>query len=161
MEAKSNKNKSLLKKEKTQQKQSEQISKHKNKEKEKEKKKSKTELALEEINTLSKRILNELPPTGKYSTLTELQQDMDESKLELWEKPYSKFKDLPISSKTIQGLNSSKYFNLTPIQRCSLPHSLGGRDILGASKTGSGKTLCFLIPILENLYRDGFITSKT
>ena len=36
---------------------------------------------------------------------------MDESKLELWEKPYLKFKDLPISTKTLQGLNSSKYFN--------------------------------------------------
>ena len=130
------------------------------KEKEKEKKKSKTELAIEEISLLSKRILNELPPTGKYSTLTELQSDMDESKLEIWEKPYAKFKDLPISSKTLQGLNSSKYFNLTPIQRCTLPHSLGGRDILGASKTGSGKTLCFLIPLLENLYRDGFIREE-
>ena len=85
---------------------------------------------------------------------------MDESKLEIWEKPYAKFKDLPISSKTLQGLNSSKYFNLTPIQRCTLPHSLGGRDILGASKTGSGKTLCFLIPLLENLYRDGFIREE-
>ena len=133
---------------------------NKSKEKEKEKKKTKSDLVLEEITLLSKRILNELPPTGKYSTLTELQPDMNESKLELWEKPYTKFKDLPISSKTIQGLNSSKYFNLTPIQRCSLPHSLGGRDILGASKTGSGKTLCFLIPILENLYRDGFIKEE-
>ena len=117
----------------------------KEKNKEKEQKKSKSELALEEITLLSKRILNEIPPTGKYSTLTEIQEDMDESKLELWEKPYAKFKDLPISSKTLQGLNSSKYFNLTPIQRATLPHSLGGRDILGASKTGSGKTLCFLI----------------
>ena len=129
----------------------------KGKENVKEKKKSKSELSLEEITLLSKRIQNELPPTGKFSTLTELKSDMDESKLELWEKPFAKFKDLPISSKTLQGLNSSKYFNLTPIQRCTLPHSLGGRDILGASKTGSGKTLCFLIPILENLYRDGFI----
>ena len=135
-------------------------SKEKQKENEKEKKKSKSEMALEEINLLSKRILNELPPTGKYSTLTELQPEMDESKLDLWEKPYSKFKDLPISSKTLQGLNSSKYFNLTPIQRATLPHSLGGRDILGASKTGSGKTLCFLIPLLENLYRDGFIKEE-
>ncbi len=132
----------------------------KGKENVKEKKKSKSELSLEEITLLSKRIQNELPPTGKFSTLTELKSDMDESKLELWEKPFAKFKDLPISSKTLQGLNSSKYFNLTPIQRCTLPHSLGGRDILGASKTGSGKTLCFLIPILENLYRDGFIREE-
>ena len=89
----------------------ENFSKDNKNKKETENKKSKSELAIEEINLLSKRILNELPPTGKYSTLTELQPDMDESKLELWEKPYSKFKDLPISSKTLQGLNSSKYFN--------------------------------------------------
>ena len=126
----------------------------------KEKKKTKSELASEEIDLLNKRILNELPPTQKYSTSTEEKNGIDQSKLELWEKPYSKFKDLPISSKTLQGLNSSKYFNLTPIQRSTLPHTLGGRDLLGASKTGSGKTLCFLIPILENLYRDGWIKEE-
>ena len=49
---------------------------------------------------------------------------------------------------------------MTPIQRSTLPHSLGGRDILGASKTGSGKTLCFLIPILDNLYREGVIKEE-
>lgn len=30
---------------------------------------------------------------------------------------------------------------------------MAGRDILAASKTGSGKTLSFVIPIIENLYR--------
>jgi ATP-dependent RNA helicase DDX10/DBP4 len=30
---------------------------------------------------------------------------------------------------------------------------LKGKDILGAARTGSGKTLCFLIPVLEILYR--------
>jgi len=134
--------------------------KNKNKFNQKEKKKSKSELASEEIDSLNKRILNELPPTGKYSISTEEQKGIDESKLEVWEKPYPKFKDLPISSKTIQGLNSSKYFNLTPIQRCTLPHTLGGRDLLGASKTGSGKTLCFLIPVLENLYREGWVKEE-
>ena len=134
--------------------------KNRNKFNKKEKKKSKSELASEEIDLLNKRIINELPPTGKYSISTEEQKGIDESKLEVWEKPYPKFKDLPISSKTIQGLNSSKYFNLTPIQRCTLPHTLGGRDLLGASKTGSGKTLCFLIPVLENLYREGWVKEE-
>ena len=134
--------------------------KNKNKFNKKEKKKSKSDLASEEIDLLNKRIINELPPTGKYSISTEEQKGIDESKLEVWEKPYPKFKDLPISSKTIQGLNSSKYFNLTPIQRCTLPHTLGGRDLLGASKTGSGKTLCFLIPVLENLYREGWVKEE-
>ena len=43
---------------------------------------------------------------------------------------------------------------MTEIQRCTLPHALSGRDILGASKTGSGKTLSYLIPVIENLYRN-------
>jgi ATP-dependent RNA helicase DDX10/DBP4 len=34
-----------------------------------------------------------------------------------------------------------------------MPLALKGRDILGAAKTGSGKTLSFLVPVLENLYR--------
>lgn len=34
-----------------------------------------------------------------------------------------------------------------------IPHALSGRDILAASKTGSGKTLSFVIPVIENLYR--------
>ena len=134
--------------------------KNKNKIKHKEKKKTKSELAFEEIELLNKRIQNELPPTQKFSIVTEEESGVDQSKLEIWEKPYSKFKDLPICSKTLQGLNSSKYFNLTPIQRATLPHTLGGRDVLGASKTGSGKTLCFLIPILDNLFRDGWVKEE-
>ncbi|KAM0943806.1 putative RNA helicase [Dioscorea sansibarensis] len=36
---------------------------------------------------------------------------------------------------------------MSEIQRASLPHTLSGRDVLGAAKTGSGKTLAFIIPI--------------
>ena len=42
---------------------------------------------------------------------------------------------------------------MTDVQAKSLPVSLKGKDILGAARTGSGKTLCFLIPVLEILYR--------
>lgn len=43
---------------------------------------------------------------------------------------------------------------MTVIQRASIPHSIGGRDVLGAAKTGSGKTLAFVIPLLELLWRE-------
>lgn len=43
---------------------------------------------------------------------------------------------------------------MTEIQRCAIPHALAGRDILGASKTGSGKTLSYLVPLIETLYVD-------
>ena len=41
---------------------------------------------------------------------------------------------------------------MTPIQRSAIPHSLYNRDVLGASKTGSGKTIAFVIPLLEKLF---------
>ncbi|KAL3508496.1 hypothetical protein ACH5RR_027897 [Cinchona calisaya] len=63
------------------------------------------------------------------------------------------FSQLPLSKKTKDGLAAAKYKNMTDIQRASLPHSLCGRDILGAAKTGSGKTLAFVMPVLEKLYR--------
>jgi len=42
---------------------------------------------------------------------------------------------------------------MTDVQAKAIPLALLGRDILGAAKTGSGKTLSFLVPVLENLYR--------
>lgn len=58
-----------------------------------------------------------------------------------------KFYELPISKRTKNGLEGSGFKKMTDIQVASLPHSLCGRDILGAAKTGSGKTLAFVIPV--------------
>ncbi|KAF8717487.1 DEAD protein, partial [Rhizoctonia solani] len=69
------------------------------------------------------------------------------------EAEYSLFNDLPISSGTKKGLKKAFYTNMTDIQAKSLPMSLKGRDVLGAARTGSGKTLSFLIPVLEILHR--------
>ncbi|KAK9133445.1 hypothetical protein Scep_012973 [Stephania cephalantha] len=71
--------------------------------------------------------------------------------------PYSGcklFAQMPLSGRTKDGLSDSEYTKMTHIQRASLPHSLCGRDILGAAKTGSGKTLAFVIPVLEKLYKE-------
>lgn len=66
---------------------------------------------------------------------------------------YASFSDLPLSSQTAAGLESSHFSTLTDIQSQAIPAALQGRDILGAAKTGSGKTLAFVIPVLENLHR--------
>lgn len=63
------------------------------------------------------------------------------------------FSDLPLSRATLAGLEASHFKTLTSIQASAIPAALKGRDILGAAKTGSGKTLSFLVPVLENLYR--------
>lgn len=63
------------------------------------------------------------------------------------------FKDLPISSRSLQGLEKGGWKVMTDIQRATLPHTLAGRDVLAAAKTGSGKTLAFVVPVLEKLFR--------
>ncbi|KAF1829308.1 DEAD-domain-containing protein [Decorospora gaudefroyi] len=66
---------------------------------------------------------------------------------------YKDFTDLPLSEPTKQGLKSSHFAVMTDVQAKAIPLALQGHDILGAAKTGSGKTLSFIIPVLENLYR--------
>ncbi|KAJ7077803.1 ATP-dependent RNA helicase dbp-4 [Mycena crocata] len=63
------------------------------------------------------------------------------------------FAELPISEATKRGLKKAFFVNMTEIQTQSLPISLKGQDVLGAARTGSGKTLSFLVPVLEILYR--------
>ncbi|KAJ1982479.1 ATP-dependent RNA helicase dbp4 [Dimargaris xerosporica] len=63
------------------------------------------------------------------------------------------FSDMPLSRRTLGALKVAKYTEPTEIQQKAIPLALKRRDILGAAKTGSGKTLGFLIPTLEMLYR--------
>jgi len=46
--------------------------------------------------------------------------------------------------------------NPTPIQQYTLLPGLQGRDVIGAAPTGSGKTLCFAVPILQSLASDPY-----
>lgn len=64
----------------------------------------------------------------------------------------TKFTDLPLSEPTQKGLKQSHFTKLTDIQReCILP-ALAKHDILAAAKTGSGKTLGFLVPLIDRLF---------
>lgn len=59
----------------------------------------------------------------------------------------NKFSELPLSKNTKDALSELKFTKMTPIQRASIPHALCGRNIIGASKTGTGKSLAFIIPV--------------
>lgn len=48
-------------------------------------------------------------------------------------------------------LAHAKFINPTPVQAAALPPALEGRDILATAQTGTGKTLSFLIPIIEQM----------
>jgi len=50
-----------------------------------------------------------------------------------------------------QALYALGFLEPTPIQAKAIPPALEGRDIIGLAQTGTGKTLSFIIPILQNL----------
>jgi ATP-dependent RNA helicase RhlE len=64
------------------------------------------------------------------------------------------FTELPLSSALQQKLEAAQFINLTPIQERAIPPALEGRDVIGTAQTGTGKTLAFLIPLIEILNRE-------
>lgn len=62
-----------------------------------------------------------------------------------------KFTELNLSDKTMKAIGDMGFDTMTEIQQRAIPPLLAGRDVLGAAKTGSGKTLGFLIPAVEML----------
>jgi len=61
------------------------------------------------------------------------------------------FSELPLSSALQRKLAAAQFINLTPIQERAIPPALEGRDVIGTAETGTGKTLAFLIPLIEIL----------
>ncbi|MBS1849637.1 MAG: DEAD/DEAH box helicase [Acidobacteria bacterium] len=53
-----------------------------------------------------------------------------------------------------QKLAAGQFSNLTPIQEGAIPPALEGKDVIGTAQTGTGKTLAFLIPLIELLRRE-------
>lgn len=127
-----------------------------------------------EVELIKKRIGEEIPPSGvlyykyKASAGGENNQELaneekaagagniianrkiietdDKSKIKI------RFSDMPISKATTSGLFKAKFVKMTEVQRSAIPHAIAGRDLVVCSRTGSGKTLCYLISIIERLY---------
>lgn len=64
------------------------------------------------------------------------------------------FEDLSLSPKLLQNILNKGYQTLTTIQEQSILPLMDGRDMMAISKTGSGKTAAFLIPIIEHALKD-------
>ena len=64
------------------------------------------------------------------------------------------FSELPLSSALQQKLAAAQFTIQTPIQVQAIPPALEGNDVLATAQTGTGKTLAFLIPLIELLSRE-------
>src|SRR5262249_20791499 len=61
--------------------------------------------------------------------------------------------EFPISNYTKERLQAARFIVPTPVQAAAIPRALEGTDILATAQTGTGKTLAFLIPIMERLLK--------
>ena len=65
----------------------------------------------------------------------------------------TQFSQFALSAALMARLNANKFEIPTPVQSGCLPPALEGRDVLATAQTGTGKTLGFLIPIVEMLQK--------
>jgi len=61
------------------------------------------------------------------------------------------FSELPLSAPLQHKLAAAQFITLTPIQEAAIKPALDGKDVIGTAQTGTGKTLAFLIPLIEML----------
>jgi ATP-dependent RNA helicase RhlE len=65
-----------------------------------------------------------------------------------------KFSQFSLSPALMARLDANKFEMPTPVQAACIPPALEGRDVLATAQTGTGKTLGYLIPIVESLLKD-------
>jgi superfamily II DNA/RNA helicase len=64
------------------------------------------------------------------------------------------FEQLGIAEPICAALAAAGITNAFPIQALTLPIAVGGHDVIGQARTGTGKTLAFAVPILQQLIGD-------
>ena len=62
-----------------------------------------------------------------------------------------KFEELDLSENLKKALKDANYIDATEIQEKAIPYVLQGRDVIGQSKTGTGKTATYSLPMIERI----------
>ncbi len=61
------------------------------------------------------------------------------------------FSSFDLHPALLAGLEAAGFTRCTPIQALTLPLALDGRDVAGQAQTGTGKTLAFLVAVIDRL----------
>jgi ATP-dependent RNA helicase DeaD len=69
------------------------------------------------------------------------------------------FDDLPLSTAVRRAVDELGFTQPTPVQRAAYAPACEGRDMIVQSRTGTGKTLAFGLPLVDRLVRPGEGTS--
>jgi len=66
----------------------------------------------------------------------------------------TQFSQFSLSAALLARLDANKFEITTPVQAGCIPPALEGRDVLATAQTGTGKTLGYLIPIVEMMQKN-------
>ncbi|HYP07565.1 MAG TPA: DEAD/DEAH box helicase, partial [Bryobacteraceae bacterium] len=66
----------------------------------------------------------------------------------------NQFNELSLSSVLKNSLAHHGFVQPTAVQAQAIPPALEGRDVIATAQTGTGKTLAFVLPLLEKLLQD-------
>ena len=68
--------------------------------------------------------------------------------------PILDFNDLDLPKSVFVGLERDNITEPTPIQAMGISAGMAGKNIIGVSRTASGKTLAFLLPAIKDILSD-------
>jgi ATP-dependent RNA helicase RhlE len=89
--------------------------------------------------------------TPDHSHYINLPSDTKEGAVVAGYTPQHTFSTFGVNSKLVQNILAKKYTAPTEIQDKAIPEVMAGKDILGLSETGSGKTIAFLLPLIDKV----------
>merc|ERR1712002_734041 len=72
-------------------------------------------------------------------------------------KPVTKFHEANFPESIMFQIEKNSWENPTPIQAQGWPMALSGRDVVGIARTGSGKTVSFILPALVNITQQPYL----
>ncbi|ETN41445.1 uncharacterized protein HMPREF1541_03381 [Cyphellophora europaea CBS 101466] len=108
--------------------------------------------------SISTRRFSSFPQLRQAQAVAEASEDLKHASPEL-----TTFKELgdngiihPHIIKTIT--DKMNIHTMTDVQRMTINECLDGSDVIGQAKTGTGKTIAFLMPIIQRLMRDTTLT---
>ena len=61
------------------------------------------------------------------------------------------FNEMNLSAELLEAVERIGFSEMTEIQEKAIPPLLEGRDVIGKSNTGTGKTAAFSLPIIEKI----------
>lgn len=108
-----------------------------------------------ELNTIRKNFWVEPYELSQMTEaeVQELRLDLDGIKVSGKDvpKPVQKWSHCGLTQPLLNVVEKLGYEKPTPIQMQALPVIMSGRDVIGVAKTGSGKTMAFLLPMFRHI----------